>query len=955
MEYDPRELEQRWRERWDREGSYESDPTDPGEPVFITVPYPYPSGGMHIGHARTYTVPDAVARYRRLQGDNVLFPIGWHVTGTPIIGAVERLKSREPRQLEVLTETYGVDPESLAELETPMGYANHFIEEHYKAGMRRLGLSIDWRREFTTNDPHYTRFITWQYETLRERDRLEKGLHPVKFCTNEEQPVTTHDILEGETAEFQTYTLMRFTMGETVLPMATLRPETIRGVTNAFVNPEATYVYAAVDGEQWFIAAAAVKKLQAQGREVIPERTVTGAAVVGEQVRNPVTGDAVLLLPAGFVDPENATGVVMSVPAHSPDDYLALQAVAADAATLTAFDIDPASVEAIEPVPILEVPEYGRIPARDAVERAGIERADDPALAAVTKELYADEFHQGRLDAMYGKHAGARVEEVREPYREALIADGAAETLYEFTEEVICRCGGEVIVADQETWFLRYDAADWKERTHTLVDTMQTIPENTRGEYHHTIDWLNEWPCIRNYGLGTRLPWDEEFVIEPLSDSTIYMAYYTIADRLGEIAPERLDRAFFDALFYGAAAVDDPDPTALELRERWQYWYPVDYRFSANDLISNHLTFYLFHHAELFDTEAWPQGIVIMGMGLLEGEKMSSSKGHVILPGAAIERYGADTVRFFLLNAAEPWQDYDWRADQVGAVRDQLERFWRRAQTVIDNGAPTAQPQLRQIDSWVLSRLQTLVADVTDAMERAETRRASQAAFYEFEEAMRWYRQRTGPTSPAALWMQRHILSVRLRLLAPFIPYMANELHEQLTGEAAQAAGWPQVHPEAEDAQVEAAEAQLQAVIADIEGIQRSLANAAETVPEADPDRIIIEVAAGWKYDVYEAVLAADGDQGAAMSQIMDDPEMRERGGVINTLVGELITQVRERPQERATALTAVDELGVYTDAAGFLADRFDAEVEVVREDGADAVRPVPYRPQLTLAVDEQG
>ncbi|MDR9412760.1 MAG: class I tRNA ligase family protein, partial [Haloferacaceae archaeon] len=326
----------------------------------------------------------------------------------------------------------------------------------------------------------------------------------------------------------------------------------------------------------------------------------------------------------------------------------------------------------------------------------------------------------------------------------------------------------------------------------------------------------------------------------------------------------------------------------------------------------------------------------------------------VILPGAAIERYGADTVRFFLLNAAEPWQDYDWRAEQVGAVRDQLERFWRRAQSVIDSVAPTERPQLRQIDRWVLSRLQTLVADVTDAMERAETRRASQAAFYEFEETMRWYRQRTDPTSPVALWIRRHVLSVRLRLLAPFVPYLANELHEQLTGESAQAAGWPQVHPEADDPVVETAEAQLRTVIDDIEGIRRSLANAEEAVPEADPDRITIEVAAEWKYAVYETVVAVDADQGAAMAQLMADPDMRERGGVINTLVGELITQVRERPQARATALTELDELGVYTDAAGFLADRFDAEIEVVREEAVDAVRPIPFRPELTLAVDQK-
>ncbi|MFB6160175.1 MAG: class I tRNA ligase family protein, partial [Haloferacaceae archaeon] len=207
MDYEPQELEERWRERWAESGRYEVDPAEGDEdPTFLTVPYPYPSGGMHIGHARTYTVPDVYARYRRQQGDNVLFPIAWHVTGTPIIGAVERLKKGEADQLRVLRDTYGVPEDTLQDLETPMGFARYFIEEHYKRGMRQLGLSIDWRREFTTNDERYSKFITWQYDTLRERGLLEKGLHPVKYCTNEAQPVTTHDLLEGEEAEFQEYT-----------------------------------------------------------------------------------------------------------------------------------------------------------------------------------------------------------------------------------------------------------------------------------------------------------------------------------------------------------------------------------------------------------------------------------------------------------------------------------------------------------------------------------------------------------------------------------------------------------------------------------------------------------------------------------------------------------------------------------------------------------------------------
>ena len=949
--YDPQELEARWRRRWAEEGRYEADPADAADdaddPTFITVPYPYPSGGMHIGHARTYTVPDVYARYRRQQGDNVLFPIAWHVTGTPIIGAVERLKKGEEDQLSVLRDTYNVAEDTLEDLETPMGYARHFIENHYKKGMRDLGLSIDWRREFTTNDDRYSKFITWQYETLKERGLLEKGLHPVKYCTNEEQPVTTHDLLEGEEAEFQEYTLIRFGHDDTVVPMATLRPETVRGVTNAYIDPDASYVIADVDGEEWFVSAAAVEKLQLQDRAVTPKRTVTGDHLVGQRVENPVTGDDVLVLPADFVDADNATGVVMSVPAHSPDDYLALREATADDDRMTAHGIDPAAVDAIDPVPILSVEGYGEIPAKTAVEEAGIESSTDPDLEAVTRDLYNAEFHTGRLNDEYGEFAGDVVEDVRGRFRDAHRESGAFDTMREFSEEVVCRCGGDVVVAEQDTWFLRYNDEAWTAKAHDVVSRMEAIPENTRGEYDHTLDWLNEWPCIRNYGLGTRLPWDDEFVIEPLSDSTIYMAYYTIAHRLSEIPVADLDRDFFDALFYGESAVDDPDDRALDLRAEWQYWYPVTYRFSANDLISNHLTFYLLHHAELFDPDEWPAGIVIMGMGLLEGEKMSSSKGHVVLPGAAIEEYGADTVRFFLLNAAEPWQDYDWRAEQVDSVRTQLEQFWARAGEIIDDPGPEERPELSTADRWLLSRLQRTVADVTEALDGSETRTASQAAFYDFEEDLRWYRRRTDRSRPGARWTLRTTLETRLRLLAPFVPFLANELHERLTGTPAEDAPWPTVETDWIDRGVEAAETQVERLVDDIQGIQQSLRNADETVPEATPDRIRVTVAAGWKQSVFETVAEIGADQGAVMGEVMQDPDLRARGDAVNDLVSELVGFARGRDADDLDALAGLDEATIYEDAAAFLGTEFDAEIVVERE--SDNGGAVPFRPSIDL------
>jgi leucyl-tRNA synthetase len=964
MEYEPREIESRWRERWAESGRYEADP-DGEEPTFITVPYPYPSGGMHLGHARTYTVPDVYARYRRLQGDNVLFPIAWHVTGTPIVGAVERLQNREPDQVDTLTNVFNVPEDDLPALETPMGYAEYFIEDgeaSYKTGMKSLGLSIDWRREFTTNDDRYSQFISWQYESLRDRGLLEEGLHPVKYCTNENNPVTTHDLLEGEDAEYQEYTLIRFDHEGTVVPMATLRPETVRGVTNAYIHPEATYVRARVgapgesDGdEEWLVSEAAVEKLRLQERSVTVEETLAGEDLVGESVTNPVTGEDVLVLPATFVDPDNATGVVMSVPAHSPDDYVALQEAKADDERMREFGIDPADVAAIEPVPILEIEGYGEIPARDAVEAAGIEASDDPALHDVTADLYQDEFHSGRLLAEYDEFAGEVIEDVRDRFRDHH-AGGAFDTMYEFSEEVVCRCGGDVEVARQQTWFLRYSDDDWKELAHAAADQLTAIPETSREQYDHTIDWLDEWPCIRNYGLGTRLPWDDEFVIEPLSDSTIYMSYYTIAHLIQDVPVEDLDRTFFDTLFYGAEAVKsgeipgrdpaEPRERALDLREEWEYWYPVDVRCSANDLIQNHLTFFLFHHAELFEESNWPQGITIMGMGLLEGKKMSSSKGHVMLPGKAIEEYGADTVRFFLLNSAEPWQDYDWRGDRVGNTRDRLDRFWDRARNIIDRDAPD-DPDLAQIDRWLLSKLQQTIVEVTDSLDQFETRSASQTAFYRFEEHLKWYRRRADLDRPGAAWTLREVLRTRLRLLAPFVPFLANDLHEQLTGEPADDADWPEPDENLRSPVVEARERLVVDTIDDINDIV--------DVTGTDPDQIRLYVAPDWKRMVFETVREVGPDVGAVMSEVMQEEALRERGNAVNDLAQELVEFVRERGDDELAALAEVDERAVYQDATDFFAREFDATVDVYAAD-EDAEDPagkagdaVPFRPAIHI------
>jgi leucyl-tRNA synthetase len=315
-----------------------------------------------------------------------------------------------------------------------------------------------------------------------------------------------------------------------------------------------------------------------------------------------------------------------------------------------------------------------------------------------------------------------------------------------------------------------------------------------------------------------------------------------------------------------------------------------------------------------------------MGMGLLEGEAMSTSKGHVVLPNEAVDEYGADTVRLFLLNSAEPWQDFDWRDDQVAATRDQLERFWNRAQEVVDYDAPEG-PGLTHIDRWLLSKLQDTVREATEALDEFETRTASQAAFYGFEEHLKWYRRRADLDRPGAKWTLQEVLRARLRLLAPFIPFVANELHEQLTGEPA--TEWPEPDTGFESERTEVEEGLIGELTDDVHDIV--------DVTGTDPDRVRVFVAADWKRDVFDQVVETGPDVGAVMSEVMGDPDLRERGDEVNDLVQELVEFVRERDEATLDALDEVDEVSVYEHATRFLGEEFDADVEVVSEDDTDA------------------
>ncbi|MEM3452353.1 MAG: leucine--tRNA ligase [Candidatus Hadarchaeum sp.] len=941
------EIDAKWQTAWREARLFESEPSDKPK-FYLTVAYPYVSGPMHIGHGRTYTVPDVIARYKRMRGYNVLYPMAYHFTGTPIVGAAKRVARREPGFVKVLTERYRIPPEMLKEFENPRFFANYFARQSelsYRKGMERLGFSIDWRREFTTIDPAYSKFITWQYHKIQSAGLIVKGRHPVKWCPNDGNPVTDHDLLEGEGVEIVEFTLLKYRYGDQILPAATLRPETVFGVTNLWLNPEVNYVSVRVGDESWIVSESAVNKLRQQGFDLGETKPVK--IDFNKKVEVPLIHKMVPILPASFVDPDNATGVVGSVPAHAPYDYVALLELQQNPEPLLKHGIDPEEVAGIRPISLIEVAGFGESPAVDVVRRLGIKHQRDPKLEEATAEVYRNEFAKGRMRDWVPKYAGMPVSQAKIAVREELLAANEGSTMFEFSAKpVTCRCGSPVVVrVVEDQWFLNYADEAWKNKARACLARMHLVPPETREQFEHTIDWLHEWPCTRLVGMGTPAPWAPGWIIESLSDSTIYMAYYTIAHILKTIDPDSLSDEVFDYVFYGKGdPLDLSRSTNIELeklermRREFSYWYPLDYRMSANELIPNHLTFHIFHHALLFP-DLCPRGIVNFGIAVLEGQKMSSSKGNIVAINEAVAKYGADTVRLYLMSTVEPWQDFDWRANEALAMQKNLERFVSLAEEIISLPDEKVS-SFDQPARWMLSRLQEHIRGATEALDSFETRKATQHAFFMLVQDVRWFMKRESRLEVRA-HVLKLVLDVWLRLLAPLVPHICEELWERLgRSRFVSIADWPTVDVGLVDREAEFAESFLLRVLEDVGKITK--------VMRKEPKKLCLYVAPEWKWRAFQIAVEHSRAGAVDFGKLMKDVEERLASGLqkadLAKCLQQMVQEIRKMPQQELDVIASksLDELQVLKEAADFIRGEFGlSEVHVFEADD-----PARYDPQ---------
>ncbi len=767
-------LEEFWIKKWENLRIFEADVDRSREKVFVTFPIPYMNGPLHLGHAFTASRVDSYAKFKKLHGYNVLFPQGWHWTGQPIVSAAERLAKGDEKMVKEFKEIDKVPEEILEKFRDPVFMARYYTDRNRQA-MKELGLGIDWRREFNTTsyDPRFSSFIEWQFITLRDKGYITKGSHPVVWCPRDKSPVGDHDRLQGEGVYPEEFRLIFFKLKneDAYLVASTLRPETIFGVTNLWVSPDLVYVKARVNGKIWVVGKSSVDRLKDQLFDIEIISEIPGKDLVGKKVIAPIVQKEVPVLPASFIDPEIGTAVVYSVPAHAPYDYLALR------------DLQKSGYEGakgIEPVSIIKVDGYGDFPAVEEVEKLKIKDQKDPKADLATKNIYSAEFRKGVLKENCGEFAGLSVNAARKIVYEKLEEMGLASTMWELPEPVVCRCTARCHVKIlQDQWFLRYSDVSWKENARECVRSMKVFPEEARQWFLDVIDWLNDYPCARQSGLGTPLPWDRSWLVETLSDSTVYMAYYTVAHKLKSYRPEQLKKELYDYVFFGIGDVSElssatgiPEDELKNMREEFLYWYPVDLRVSAKELVPNHLTFFIFHHVALFEKYLWPRAIAVNGMLRVEGEKMSKSKGNVITIEDGIRQFGADAIRISLLSSSEYMDDANFKIDYAKSIKERIEKL---LQDIKQDVKSSSEAELSPYDVWLLNNASKVSKSIEENMEKMSVKISVTQAFFIMDNVYRDYKKYVnGKLNLSAV---KDFIKYWAIMLAPYAPFTAEEMY----------------------------------------------------------------------------------------------------------------------------------------------------------------------------------
>ncbi len=746
-EYNPHAIEAEVQHRWQQQSAFRVVEDKTREKYYCLSMFPYPSGRLHMGHVRNYSIGDVISRFQRMQGKNVLQPMGWDAFGLPAENAAMKNKV------------------------APAKWTYENID-YMRDQLKRLGFGYDWDRELATCRPEYYRWEQWLFIQLYKKGLVYKKTAGVNWCPHDRTVLANEQVIDGkcwrcdseverrEIAQWfmkitayaeqllddldtlenwpeQVRTMQRNWIGrsegvelqfevenENPLTVYTTRADTLMGVTYVAIAAEHLLAKKAATSNaklRFFIDSCKVSSVAEADMATMEKRGMA----TGLMAIHPLSGESVPVWVANFVLIDYGSGAVMSVPAHDNRDY------------------DFAK-------------KYG-LPIKQVIFPA------DGTDICVDKEAYVERGilkNSGEFDGLNSSHA----------------MDKIAEKLHSM---------------DRGEKQVNYRLRDWGVSRQRYWGTpipviycdkcgTQTVPED-------------QLPVV--------LPEDIEYGEEVGSPIKKMPAFYeTSCPFCGGDATRETDTfdTFFESSWY-YARFTCPDAESM-LDERAKYWLSVDQYIGGIEHAVLHLLYARFFHKLMRDeglvtTNEPFVSLLTQGMVLKDGSKMSKSKGNTVDPQGLIKQYGADTVRLFILFAAPPDQSLEWSDSGVEGASRFLKRLWKmvaghitQTGTALTSSIDIAQLSTEQKN--LRCKLHETISKVSDDMQRRFTFNTAIAAIMELMNALAKF----DDNSPQGSMVIREALESVVLMLSPIVPHITQQLWQELGHENLIIdADWPQV------------------------------------------------------------------------------------------------------------------------------------------------------------------
>ena len=744
QEYTPQTLELELQAEWAESGRFAVQPDETRDKFYCLAMFPYPSGKLHMGHVRNYTIADVIARYQRMQGKNVLQPMGWDAFGLPAENA------------------------AIANKVAPAAWTRENID-HMRAQLQRLGYAYDWDREIATCDPQYYQWEQWFFTQLYERGLVYKKMATVNWDPVDQTVLANEQVIDGrgwrsgavvERREIPQWFIRITAYAEELLegldtldgwpeavrtmqrnwigksrgvelafgldePIANLdrievyttRPDTLYGVTYISLAAEHPITLALAENNTELAEFISACK-QASVAEADMAQAEKLGMDTGLRATHPLTGEAIPVWVANYVLMDYGSGAVMAVPAHDERDWefarkysLPMKTVVCDPDGKPAETADSAYTE------------HGVL--TGSAEFDGLDF--DEAFEGIAARLEAVGMGQTTTQFRLRDWGVSRQRYWGTPIPMLNLEDG---------QDI-------PIPADRLPSLLPEDVA-----MDGVTSPIKADPEWRRFEFEGQ-------PCER-----------ETDTFDTFVQSSWYYARFTCPH-------------------YTDGMIDS---------DQANYWLPVDQYVGGIEHAILHLLYSRFFHklmrdAGLVSSDEPFTRLLTQGMVLKDGAKMSKSKGNTVDPQELIDRYGADTVRLFSMFAAPPEQSLEWSDSGVEGANRFIRRLWRLAHDFDTDGTESLPDSLNGEQKNLRRKIHETIAKVSDDYGRRQTFNTAVAAVMELcNELGRHPTEHSGDRA-----VIDEGLRAVLQLLWPITPHLSEHLWQALTGEAFKESQWPDV------------------------------------------------------------------------------------------------------------------------------------------------------------------